>query len=96
MTVAGIIVSGKSTPGLRQQKQIGSSELGSDLQRARHDPRVKAVVLRVDSPGANPLSSHCACRHLSAVATLAVQKALRSVIHNSNPAIVTVACDCLL
>lgn len=54
VTVAGIIVSGKSTPGLRQQKQIGSSELGHDLQRARHDPRVKAVVLRVDSPGANP------------------------------------------
>ena len=48
---AGVIVAGKSVPGLRQQKQIGSSELGMDLQKARHDSNVKAVVLRVDSPG---------------------------------------------
>lgn len=72
MTVAGIIVSGKSTPGLRQQKQIGSSELGQELQRARHEPGVKAVVLRVDSPGAAPLCCHCAGPHLPALATLAV------------------------
>ncbi len=48
---AGIIVSGTSAPGLRQQKQIASSELGQELQKARLDPKVKAVVLRVDSPG---------------------------------------------
>ncbi len=54
LSAAGIIVSGTSAPGLRQQKQIASSELGRELQKARHDPKVKAVVLRVDSPGWQP------------------------------------------
>lgn len=56
---AGIIVSGTSAPGLRQQKQIASSELGRELQKARHDPKVKAVVLRVDSPGWQPSFTPC-------------------------------------
>lgn len=57
ITATGIIVSGTSAPGLRQQKQIGSSELGRELQKARHDPKVKAVVLRVDSPGGSAVGS---------------------------------------
>lgn len=56
---AGIIVSGTSAPGLRQQKQIGSSELGQELQKARLDPKVKAVVLRVDSPGWHHTLKYC-------------------------------------
>ncbi|KAL0050980.1 hypothetical protein WJX82_011683 [Trebouxia sp. C0006] len=57
ITATGIIVSGTSAPGLRQQKQIGSSELGQELQKARLDPKVKAVVLRVDSPGGSAVGS---------------------------------------
>ncbi len=56
---AGIIVSGTSAPGFRQQKQIASSELGQELQKARLDPKVKAVVLRVDSPGWHPSLKPC-------------------------------------
>lgn len=56
---AGIIVSGTSAPGLRQQKQIASRELGRELQKARHDPKVKAVVLRIDSPGCQPSLKPC-------------------------------------
>lgn len=43
-----------STPSspLQPQTQISSTNLGLELQKARHDPKVKAVVLRVDSPGA--------------------------------------------
>ena len=47
----GIIVAGKSETTLQQKAQIASSELGLDLQKARNNPNVKAVVLRVDSPG---------------------------------------------
>ncbi|KAL0017848.1 hypothetical protein WJX77_000567 [Trebouxia sp. C0004] len=57
ITVTGIIVSGTSAPGLRQQKQSGSTEVGRELQKARHDPKVKAVVLRLDSPGGSAVGS---------------------------------------
>ncbi|KAL0021728.1 hypothetical protein WJX79_008882 [Trebouxia sp. C0005] len=57
ITATGIIVSGTSAPGLRQQKQIASRELGRELQKARHDPKVKAVVLRIDSPGGSAVGS---------------------------------------
>ena len=63
---AGVIVSGTSAPGLRQQKQIGSSELGQELQKARRDPKVKAVVLRVDSPGWQPSLKSCLTSKLMA------------------------------
>jgi len=76
LVIAGIIVAGKTPPGnpLGQKKQIASSELGMDLQKARHDPNVKAVVLRVDSPGQLPfptlvnacaLYMNCVLSHMS-------------------------------
>ena len=54
-SLIGPIFAGSATPSpLRKQSQISSNELGMELQKARHDPKVKAVVLRVDSPGAAP------------------------------------------
>ena len=56
---AGIIVARKSETTLQQKAQIASSELGLDLQKARNNPNVKAVVLRVDSPGMLWCSACC-------------------------------------
>ena len=46
-------MAGKGSPGdfLQQEKQIASGPLCEALTKAREDPAVKAVVLRVDSPG---------------------------------------------
>ena len=52
LTCAGAISAGKASPSaFNKQTQITSTDLGRDLRKARHDPKVKAVVLRVDSPG---------------------------------------------
>jgi protease-4 len=49
---SGDIVSGSAPPGT-----IGSRTLIRLIDRARRDPRVKALVLRVDSPGGSALAS---------------------------------------
>jgi protease-4 len=49
---SGDIVSGSAPPGT-----IGSRTLVRLIDRARRDPRVKALVLRVDSPGGSALAS---------------------------------------
>ena len=52
MYAEGQIVDGKSREGL-----IGGSSLAARLARVRTDDQVKAVVLRVNSPGGSALAS---------------------------------------
>ncbi len=49
---AGDIVSGKGGDG-----QIGSDKIAAELRKLRKDKKVKAVVLRIDSPGGSALAS---------------------------------------
>ena len=52
LCAAGPIVSGQGSPqGLGDRQQIASKPLCQALEKAGLDPSVKAVVLRVDSPG---------------------------------------------
>jgi hypothetical protein len=53
ITACGPIVSGKgSATELQPNQEIASTPMCSKLVEARRDPAVKAVVLRIDSPGA--------------------------------------------
>lgn len=52
VTVSGEIILGESRPG-----QAGAFTVIRHLQTARYDDRVKAVVLRIDSPGGGMLAS---------------------------------------
>jgi protease IV len=54
---AGDIVSGSSTFGSSGQETIGSDSLVRVLKEVREDNSIKAVVLRVDSPGGSGLAS---------------------------------------
>lgn len=54
---AGDIVSGKSQFGSEGQETIGSDSLVKTLEEVRDDKTIKAVVLRVDSPGGSGLAS---------------------------------------
>jgi protease-4 len=54
---AGDIVSGKSTFGGSGQETIGSDSLVRTLNEVRDDKTIKAVVLRIDSPGGSGLAS---------------------------------------
>lgn len=54
---AGDIVSGKSSFGGSGQETIGSDSLVRTLNEVRDDKTIKAVVLRIDSPGGSGLAS---------------------------------------
>ncbi|MEL6378995.1 MAG: signal peptide peptidase SppA [Pseudomonadota bacterium] len=53
ITAAGVIMPGRSRPG----QSVGSKTLVDYLTKARKDDDVKAVVLRVDSPGGSAFAS---------------------------------------
>jgi len=54
---AGDIVSGKSQFGGEGETTIGSDSLVRTIEEARDDKSVKAIVLRIDSPGGSGLAS---------------------------------------
>ena len=54
---AGDIVSGSSTFGSSGEETIGSDSLAKVLKEVRDDNSIKAVVLRIDSPGGSGLAS---------------------------------------
>ena len=54
---AGDITSGKSQFGSEGEQTIGSDSLAKTLEEVRDDDSIKAVVLRVDSPGGSGLAS---------------------------------------
>jgi protease-4 len=65
---SGMIQTGRSTPA----SLLGGAVLGSDtvvkhLRQAADDPTVKAIVLRVDSPGGSALASDLIWRQVSRV-----------------------------
>jgi protease-4 len=68
---AGDIVSGKSAFGGNGQETIGSDSLVRTLNEVRDDNTIKAVVLRVDSPGGSGLASDIIWR---AIESLKVKK----------------------
>lgn len=53
----GPIVTGKSSSGLLMGETVGSTTLIEAIRKADADPKVRAIVLRVDSPGGSALAS---------------------------------------
>ena len=63
---AGDIVSGKSSFGSSGEETIGSDSLVRTINEARDDKGVKAIVLRIDSPGGSGLASDIIWRAVEA------------------------------
>jgi protease-4 len=55
--IDGAIVVGKSDEGSMVGATAGSTTIRGALEEARHDDNIKAVVVRVDSPGGSALAS---------------------------------------
>ena len=53
----GPIVEGKSTSGLFSSSTLGSTSMIATLKKAADDPKVAAIVLRIDSPGGSATAS---------------------------------------
>jgi protease-4 len=54
---AGAIVTGKGGSSLMGGNTVGSTRLIEAIREAEKDPKVRAIVLRVDSPGGSALAS---------------------------------------
>jgi len=55
--IDGMLVRGKSRDGLLGVEVVGSTTIRKLLEQVRQDEAVKAVVLRIDSPGGSALAS---------------------------------------
>lgn len=63
--VAVIVASGEILPGEQAPGTIGSDTLAGQLRDARFDDDVKAVVLRIDSPGGSTFASEVIRREIA-------------------------------
>jgi protease-4 len=66
-TVAVIVAAGEILPGEQPPGMIGSDTLAWQLREAREDDAVKAVVLRIDSPGGSVFASEVIRREVAAL-----------------------------
>jgi protease IV len=66
--VTGSIKSGADRQGPSGTRATGSDSLARVVRRAQDNPRIRAVVLRVDSPGGSALASDVMWRELSLLA----------------------------
>jgi protease-4 len=65
--VAVIVASGEIVPGTQPPGMVGSDTLAAQLREARFDEAVKAVVLRIDSPGGSAFASEVIRREVVAL-----------------------------
>lgn len=66
--IALVFADGEIVSGNGQNQEIGSHKFAKALRQAREDEHVKAVVLRVNSPGGNALASDVIWREAKLVA----------------------------
>lgn len=63
--VVGTIVSGKSGYDPSNGDLVGSDTIVEEIRRLRADPTIKAIVLRIDSPGGSSVASDVIWRELA-------------------------------
>jgi protease-4 len=61
----GAIVTGKGGPSFMGGNEVGSTTLVEAIRKANDEPTIKAIVLRVDSPGGSALASDLIWQALS-------------------------------
>ena len=62
--IAVIVADGDILPGKAQNGVIGSDSFAEELRKARNNDRIKAIVLRINSPGGSALASDVMWREI--------------------------------
>jgi len=62
--IAVIYASGEIVMGEGNEKNIGAESLSRTIRKARNDDKIKAIVLRVNSPGGSALASEIIWREV--------------------------------
>jgi protease-4 len=66
--IAVIVAEGDIMPGKAQQGTIGSTTFAKEIRKARNSKKVKAIVLRINSPGGSALASDVMWREVTLAA----------------------------
>ena len=65
--VAIVYAEGMIVNGEGDSDQVGGDRVSRELRRLRHNDEVKAIVLRVNSPGGSPVASEIVLRELNLI-----------------------------
>ena len=65
----GTIITGESTESLFSGKMMGAETISRSIKEAREDPFVKAIILRIDSPGGDGIASDLIWREVKLTTT---------------------------
>jgi len=93
INAVGSISSGESGNSPLGGKSIGSNTLISLIKRAKQDSNIKAVVLRIDSPGGSALASDVMWRELRSLSRLKPVVASQVDVAASGGYYLSMACD---
>lgn len=94
--IAVIFASGNIEQGKANTENIGSESLASELRKARLDEEVKAVVLRINSPGGSALASDIIWREVILLSKKKPIIASMSDVAASGGYYIAMACDTIV
>ena len=94
--VAVIIANGEIMSGKGDDNTIGSESLCEQLRKARNDKNVKAVVLRINSPGGSALASDVIWREVNLTKKVKPIIASMSDVAASGGYYIAMACDTIV
>ena len=94
--VAVIVASGEITGGKGDNSSIGSTAFAKEIRKARKDDKVKAVVIRVNSPGGSALASDVIWREVMLTKEVKPVIASMSDYAASGGYYIAMACDTII
>lgn len=94
--VAVIIGMGDIMPGQSEEGSIGSSTIAAAVRKARQDDNVKAIVVRINSPGGSALASDIMWREISLASEKKPTIASMSTVAASGGYYMAMSCDTIV
>ncbi|TAH26071.1 MAG: signal peptide peptidase SppA [Cytophagales bacterium] len=94
--IAVIIANGEINTGKSDDASIGSESLCEQIRKARKDENVKAIVLRINSPGGSALASDVIWREVTLTKKIKPIVASMSDLAASGGYYIAMACDTII
>lgn len=94
--IAVIVADGDIIPGKAQQGMIGSDTFAEEIRKARLNDRVKAIVIRINSPGGSALASDVMWREVKLATEVKPVIASMSDYAASGGYYLAMACDTIV
>lgn len=94
--IAVIVASGEINSGEGDDNTIGSDKIAAEIRRARLDKKIKAIVLRINSPGGSSLASDVMWREVVEAKKVKPVIASMSDLAASGGYYMAMACDTIV